>query len=82
MRCMRKIYICLLISICLIGIAGCDVKENGQKKETLVEANEKPVIIRMMTMGDALKEGMNEIYEQLDALTMREFGCIVRVDVY
>lgn len=45
MRCMRKIYICLLISICLIGIAGCDVKENGQKKETLAEANEKPVII-------------------------------------
>ena len=40
MRCMRKIYICLLISICLIGIAGCDVKENGQKKETLAEANE------------------------------------------
>lgn len=82
MRCMRKIYICLLISICLIGIAGCDVKENGQKKETLAEANEKPVIIRMMTMGEAPKEGMNEIYEQLDALTMRDFGCIVRVDFY
>lgn len=81
---MMKRYNCEMTCFCLIGclLAGLC----GCQKRTVSEQTEKTkitsdtIVLHAVSLGDEPQYGMDEFYEQLDDLTMRDLGCIVRYD--
>jgi len=58
-------------------LAGCGSAARSDEKEGSGEAI---VNFRAITLGNMPKEGMDEIYRQLDALTIPELNCTLRFD--
>lgn len=61
----------------VLFLSGCSM--TAQKQETAEEAG--PVVnFRAIVLGSAPETGMEELYEQLDALTVPELSCTLRFD--
>lgn len=72
---MRKIVPLLLCLVLLFS--GC-TKQEKPAAQTAVTEEKEIVTLRVMTMGTEPTYAVDEFYEQLDALTIRDLGCIVR----
>lgn len=66
--------LCLTVSVCLLA---CGRKENAGGEE----AGRQPIVnFRAITLGNMPADGMDEIYRQLDALTIPELNCTLRFE--
>ncbi|WP_310601515.1 DUF3502 domain-containing protein [Anaerosporobacter sp.] len=69
--------IIILIFICCF-MNGC--KQNGGNEETNSVDYENVIKLKAITIGKEPKEGMDELYKQLDALTIPELNCTLRFE--
>lgn len=65
----------LCLTALLLGGCGRTAEEEGR------EENRQPIVnFRAITLGNMPEEGMDEIYRQLDALTIPELNCTLRFE--
>lgn len=69
----RNILLCMLIVVLLL--TSCTVKQDAREE---TRPTEQPVTLRAITLGSEPTGGLDALYEQLDALTVPELGCILR----
>lgn len=66
-----------VLSALLLLLGGC----GGQDKEGLFPQDAGPVVnFKAIVLGTAPEAGMDELYEQLDALTVPELNCTLRFE--
>lgn len=74
----------IIRGVLLLGtllFAGCGRADNGEEGTAQEEGSRGlPVNFRAVTLGNMPEGGMDEIYEQLDALTIPELNCTLRFD--
>ena len=74
----------IIRGVLLLGtllFAGCGRADNGEEGTAPEEGSRGlPVNFRAVTLGNMPEGGMDEIYEQLDALTIPELNCTLRFD--
>ncbi len=74
---MKRVWIWAVIFCCLaVMSAGCGRKEG----ESAVQENDSVVNFRAIYLGNAPEEGLEELYAQLDALTVEELNCTLRFE--
>lgn len=73
---MRKLIAALLAALLLL--TGCQAPTEGALPQPSPEETAEPVTLRIMTMGNVPDYSEDAFYEQLDALTVPELGCVVR----
>lgn len=71
----HKLMACLFIAVLLLS--GCQARQDGQTAADTADPNEI-VTLKAITMGAAPKSGLDSLYEELDALTIPELGCVLR----
>lgn len=75
---MRKMVVCLLTicSLSVLGLGGCNTASDASNSE---KQKETYVTLKAITVGTLPETGMDEFYEELDAMT-EELGCHLRFD--
>lgn len=67
----------MLLCLALLFLGGCARAENGDSDG---ESRQPIVNFRAITIGNMPEGGMDEIYRQLDALTIPELNCTLRFE--
>lgn len=79
MKVIRKIGWILLAGAVAIGLTGCGKNQTAQEGTDSEEKNDHYVTLKALTLGTPPENGMDEFYEELDAMT-EELGCHLRFD--
>lgn len=67
----------VVLSLCVLAMLGGCGKETAQEEE---EIKEPIVNFRAITLGNMPEGGMDDIYQQLDELTIPELNCTLRFE--
>lgn len=69
---------CAAVLICIIAalLSGCGGKKEEEKRHEAASV----VNLRAIYLGNAPEEGLAELYEKLDELTVEELGCTLRFE--
>ncbi|MDE6932316.1 MAG: ABC transporter substrate-binding protein [Oscillospiraceae bacterium] len=67
----------ILALVLALLLTGCGISLEPPPESP--EENE-PVLLRAITLGTAPADGLDALYEQLDALTVPELGCVLRFE--
>lgn len=72
-----KSVLCILTAFLMLVLSGCA----GQTVEEIDFGNNEPIVnLRGIILGTPPEEGMEELYRQLDALTIPELNCTLRFE--
>ena len=69
-------FVAVMVMCCLLS--GCNKSKEWEEGEA--EDNTNIVRLNAITIGQEPKQGMDELYKQLDALTIPELNCILRFE--
>ncbi len=64
----------------IVGFLCVKLTGRGVTEETMQKIDEPVANLKMLVMGKQPAEGMEELYAQLDALTIPDLGCTVRFE--
>lgn len=78
---MKKVCKAVLAACSGLLLGGCFTGDKAVKPEIEgADGNKETAVLRALTMGEPPAAGMESIYEELDQLTIRDFGVVLRFD--